>query len=69
VGHVAFRLRIAGSVGVEKLVAAAALMVLYAAGGDLAAWALAGAVTLILGAMCAYESVSARRAEPLRATA
>src|SRR4051812_34704021 len=69
VGHVAFRLRIAGSVGVEKLVAAAALMVLYVVGGDLAAWAPAGAVTLILCAMCAYESVGARRAEPLRATA
>src|SRR3954447_1722146 len=69
VGHVAFRLRIAGSLGVEKLVAAAALMVLYAVGGDLAAWALAGAVTVVLVAMCAYETVSARRAEPRRATA
>src|SRR3954463_7675329 len=69
VGHVAFRLRIAGSLGVEKLVAAGALLVLYAVGGDLAAWALAGGVTVILVAMCAYETVSARRAEPLRATA
>jgi low temperature requirement protein LtrA len=68
-GHVAFRLRIAGSVGVEKLVAAAALLVLYAVGAGLAAWALAGAVTVVLGAMCAYETVAARRAEPLRATA
>jgi low temperature requirement protein LtrA len=69
VGHVAFRLRIAGSVGVEKLVAAAALLVLYAVGAGLAAWALAGAVTVVLGAMCAYETVAARRAEPRRATA
>ena len=69
VGHVAFRLRIAGSVGVEKLVAAAAMLVLYAIGGDLAAWALAGAVTVVLVAMCAYETVSAHRAEPRRATA
>jgi low temperature requirement protein LtrA len=68
-GHVAFRLRIAGSVGVEKLVAAAALLVLYAVGGGVAAWALAGAVTVVLGAMCAYETVAARRAEPRRATA
>jgi low temperature requirement protein LtrA len=68
VGHVAFRLRIAGSIGVEKLAAAAALLVLYAAGADLAAWALAGAVTVVLGAMCAYETVSASRAEPRRAT-
>jgi low temperature requirement protein LtrA len=69
VGHVLFRLRIAGSVGVEKLVAAAALMALYAAGADLDAWVLAGAVTVVLGAMCAYESASARRAEPRRRTA
>jgi low temperature requirement protein LtrA len=69
VGHVLFRLRIAGSVGVEKLVAAAALMALYAAGGSLDAWVLAGAVTAVLGAMCAYESASARRAEPRRTAA
>src|SRR3954452_14222769 len=69
VGHVAFRMRLARSLGVEKLVAAAALLVLYAAGGALAAWALAGAVTVVLGAMCAVESVAARRAEPLRTTA
>jgi low temperature requirement protein LtrA len=62
-GHVAFRLRIAGSVGVEKLVAAAALLVLYAVGADLAAGALAGAVTVVLAAMCAYETVAARRGE------
>jgi low temperature requirement protein LtrA len=69
VGHVAFRLRLVGSVGVEKLVAAAALLALYAVGGDLAAWALAGAVTAVLWAMCAVETTSARRAEPRRATA
>jgi low temperature requirement protein LtrA len=69
VGHVLFRLRIAGSVGVEKLVAAAVLVALYAAGASLDAWVLAGAVTLVLGAMCAYESASARRAEPRRSTA
>jgi low temperature requirement protein LtrA len=68
-GHVAFRLRIAGSLGGEKLVAAAALLVLYVAGGDLQAWLLMAVVTAVLGAMCAYETVSAHRAEPLRATA
>jgi low temperature requirement protein LtrA len=67
-GHVAFRLRIARSVGIEKLVAAAALLVLYAVGAGLAAWALAGAVTVVLAAMCASETVAARRAEPRRAT-
>src|SRR4051794_7143219 len=69
VGHVLFRLRIAGSVGVEKLVAAAVRVALSAAGASLDAWVLAGAVTLVLGAMCAYESASARRAEPRRNTA
>jgi low temperature requirement protein LtrA len=68
-GHVAFRLRIVGSVGVEKLVAAAALLVLYALSAGLAAWALAGAVTVVLGAMCAYETAAAWRADPRRPTA
>jgi low temperature requirement protein LtrA len=68
-GHVAFQLRLVGAVGAEKLVAVAALLALYAIGGGLAALALAGAVTGVLGAMCAVESVSARRAEPRRATA
>jgi low temperature requirement protein LtrA len=65
-GHVAFRARLVGSVGVEKLVAAAALLGLYAVGGDMAAWALAGAVTAVLAAMCAVETVGVRRAEPRR---
>jgi low temperature requirement protein LtrA len=62
VGHVAFGLRMVGSVGWEKLVAAAALLVLYAAGADMAAWTLAGAVTVLLGLMCAFETLSARTA-------
>jgi low temperature requirement protein LtrA len=69
VGHVAFRLRLVGSVSVDKLVATAALLVLYAVTGDVAAWALAGAVTAVLAAMCAVETVGARRAEPRRDTA
>jgi low temperature requirement protein LtrA len=68
-GHVAFGVRMVGSVGVEKLFAAAALLVLYAVGGGVAAWALAGAVTVVLGAMCAIETVGARHAEPRRRTA
>ena len=62
VGHVAFGLRMVGSVGWEKLAAAAALLVLYAAGADIAAWTLAGAVTLLLWVMCAFETLSARAA-------
>jgi low temperature requirement protein LtrA len=65
-GHVAFGMRMVGAVGVEKLVAAAALLVLYAGGGGMPAWTLAGAVTLLLGAMCAVETVAARRGAPSR---
>src|SRR3954471_23181782 len=68
-GHVAFGLRMVGSVGVEKLVAAAAVLVLDAVAGDRDAWLLAGAVAFVLAAMCAVETVAARRAEPQRATA
>jgi low temperature requirement protein LtrA len=66
VGHVAFGLRMVGAIGVEKLVAAAAVLVLYAVGGGLAAWVLAGAVAAVLAAMCAAETLGARRAEPRR---
>src|SRR4051794_7304112 len=64
VGHVAFALRMVGALGVEKLVTAALLLVLYAVSGGLAAWALAGAVTALLVAMCAVETVAARRGAP-----
>jgi low temperature requirement protein LtrA len=62
VGHVAFGLRMVGSIGWEKLAAAAALLVLYAAGADMPAWTLAGAVTVLLWLMCAFETLSARGA-------
>jgi hypothetical protein len=52
--------------GVEKLVAAVAVLALYALGGGLDAWVLAGAVAAVLGVMCAAETVAARRAEPRR---
>ncbi len=61
VGHVGFRLRIAGEFGREKAIVAAALMVLFALGGGLPAWALAGCVTVLLGALCAVETMSGRR--------
>ena len=66
VGHVAFRLRMVGSVGWEKLVAAAALLLLYAVGAAWPAWTLEAAITILLGAMCAVESAAARR-EPVTA--
>jgi low temperature requirement protein LtrA len=69
VGHVAFGLRMVGVVGVEKLVAAVAVLALYALGAALDAWVLAGAVAAVLGVMCAAETVAARRAEPRRPAA
>ena len=61
VGHAAFALRMVGEVEYEKLAVAAALLVLFAVGGGLAAWALAVAVTALLGALCAVETESVRR--------
>ena len=62
-GHVAFRLRLTGRLGYEKLVVAAALAVLYGAGGGLPAWALAAVVTALMVLLCAVESIAARRAD------
>src|SRR4029077_4876783 len=61
VAHVAFRLRMVGSVGWEKLVTAAALLALYAVGADMPAWTIEGAVAVLVGAMCVFETVWARR--------
>jgi low temperature requirement protein LtrA len=62
VGHVAFRARMVGSVGYQKLVAAAALLVLFATGDGLPAWAMAGAVAAVTAVLCAAETVPERSA-------
>jgi low temperature requirement protein LtrA len=72
-GHVAFRLRILGEFGYEKAVVAAALLALYAIGGGLPAWSMAGAITVLLAALCAIETTAeyrARRSDsrPVRAS-
>ena len=56
VGHIAFRLRMVGVLGYEKLAAGAAVLVVFAVGGDLPAWGVAGAVTGVLGVLCAREA-------------
>ena len=61
IGHVAFKLRMTGKVGYEKLVVVAALAILYFAGGGLAPWALAAVITALLVALCAAETVHAGR--------
>ena len=60
-GHVAFKLRMTGRIGYEKLVVAVALAILYAAGSGLSPWVLAAVVTVLLAALCAVETVHARR--------
>src|SRR5205085_9731953 len=63
-GHVAFRVRMGGSLSYARLVAVGALAVIFVAGGGLAAWALAGLVTVVLVALCAFETMGERRAAP-----
>ncbi|PZS08638.1 MAG: hypothetical protein DLM64_12090 [Solirubrobacterales bacterium] len=64
VGHAAFLLRMVGAVGHQKLAAAAALLALYALGGELPGWTMAGVVAVVLAALCAVETanIRARRA-------
>ena len=60
-GHVAFKLRMTNKIGYEKLVVAGALAILYAAGGRLSPWLLAAVITALMAALCAAETVHARR--------
>ena len=57
-----------GEVEYEKLGVAVALLVLYAVGGGLAAWALAVAVAVLMGALCAAETDTVREAVSRRRT-
>ena len=57
--HVAFGMRIAGDVGRQKLLVAAAMLLLYAVGGNLDAWVLTGIVTVLLAVLCATETLQA----------
>jgi low temperature requirement protein LtrA len=59
-GHLAFRLRMTGALGADKAVAAGACLLVFALGGALAAWAVTGAVAVVLGVLVARESVVER---------
>jgi low temperature requirement protein LtrA len=63
VGHAAFRLRLLGEVSWPKLAAAAGCLVVAAAGGPIASWALAALLAGVLAVLVTYEAVSER--EPL----
>jgi low temperature requirement protein LtrA len=56
VGHVAFRLRMAGSIGYEKLAVALGLLALYAVGAHLEAWVLMSAIAALMVGLCAGEA-------------
>jgi low temperature requirement protein LtrA len=67
-GHVAFRLRLTGKIGYEKLVVVAGLAILYAVGGPLAAWALASLIAALMLVLCAAETIGGRRPAESRGT-
>jgi low temperature requirement protein LtrA len=60
-GHLAFRVRMVGSVEYAKLAVAAALLVLCALGSDLPAWSMEGAVTALVAGLCALETAGDHR--------
>jgi low temperature requirement protein LtrA len=62
-GLAAFRLRIAGEAGPLPLVAALALLVLYAAGGSIPAWLVVAGIAALVGALCMAESLLGARAD------
>jgi low temperature requirement protein LtrA len=59
VAHAAFQLRIAAERAWEKPATAAAVLVVYALGGELAGWAVAAAICILLGALCVVEARTA----------
>jgi low temperature requirement protein LtrA len=63
VGLAAFRLRIAGEWSSGRLVVAAALIALYALGGSIPAWTVAGGISVLIGALCFGEALAEKRAE------
>jgi low temperature requirement protein LtrA len=63
VGHVAFRMRMVGSIGYAKVGVAVTLFVLFGVGGGLAAWSIAVAATALIAALCAIETVGGHRAD------
>jgi low temperature requirement protein LtrA len=58
-GHGAFRLRLLGELGWAKFAAELALVLLYLLGSSIEAWALTGAIAVVMGVMCAAETATA----------
>jgi low temperature requirement protein LtrA len=55
-GHAAFRARMFGTGGLERLAAAAAALLLYPVGEDLPAWSLEASLAVVLIALCAWDA-------------
>lgn len=61
VGHIAFRLRMTGTIGYEKAIVAGALLLFYALSDGLHGWVVATAIAALMVALCAFETVADRR--------
>jgi low temperature requirement protein LtrA len=57
-GLAAFRLRMLGEHSIGRVAVAAALMVLYLAGGGLAAWTVGALISALVGGLCALEALA-----------
>jgi low temperature requirement protein LtrA len=64
VGLAAFRLRMIGEHSLGRLSVAAALVVLYLAGGGLPAWTIGALIAALIGGLCVIESVWDGRRAP-----
>lgn len=63
VGLAAFRLRIAGEHSPARIIVALALMALYALGGSIPAWAVAGGISVLMATLCVAESLAAEKTD------
>jgi low temperature requirement protein LtrA len=64
IGHVAFRARLVGEVGYVKLVVAALVLALFALGGGLPAWSVAGGITILLVVLAIAETIPGASINP-----
>jgi low temperature requirement protein LtrA len=55
IGHLAFRWRMTGEVRYEKAATAGLVLVVFAVGGEMAAWLLTGVVALLVAGLCGVE--------------
>jgi low temperature requirement protein LtrA len=62
-GHAAVRARLERKLGLEELIAAAALLGLYALSATIAAWLLACAIAVVIGVVCTSGALRERATE------